>query len=278
MTLPLEDCFNDIISKAQRGQGLSDGAVALRTGVAAEKYALIKEGQFDESTVQKLAGALGLSAPALIAIGKNEYQPVAVQQVGLAQFTTTYHDMTVNSYIVWDTATKVALAFDTGADCSEMLSFLEKEGLQLANIFLTHTHPDHVADLERLKFATGGTVALVNSREPHPGADSFLIEEMAGWLAEGLRVEPLSTWGHSRGGTSYLVKGLSRPVVIVGDALFAGSMGGGMVSFSDALRTNRAALFSLSDETIVCPGHGPMSSIGEERKNNPFYPEYQTQR
>ena len=149
-------------------------------------------------------------------------------------------------------------------------------GRPVTHILVTHTHPDHVADLEKLKFSTHGTVALVNSREPHPGAESFLIEEMAGWLAEGLRVEPLSTWGHSRGGTSYLIKGLSRPVVIVGDALFAGSMGGGMVSFSDALRTNRSALFTLPEEAIVCPGHGPMTTIGEERQNNPFYPEYQT--
>jgi hydroxyacylglutathione hydrolase len=278
MTLPLEDCFNDIIGKAQRGQGLSDGAIALRTGLSVEKVTAVKAGEFDEAAVLKLAGALGLSPTALVSLAKGDYIPAAVEQPGLAMFTTTYHDMTVNSYIVWDTKTKVALAFDTGADCSDMLAFIEKEGLQLANIFLTHTHPDHVADLERLKFATHHTVALVNSREPHPGAESFLIEEMAGWLAEGLRVEPISTWGHSRGGTSYLVKGLSRPVVIVGDALFAGSMGGGMVSFSDALRTNRSALFTLAEETIVCPGHGPMTTIGEEKQNNPFYPEYQTKR
>jgi glyoxylase-like metal-dependent hydrolase (beta-lactamase superfamily II) len=64
-------------------------------------------------------------------------------------------------------------------------------------------------------------------------------------------------------------------VLIVGDAVFASSMGGGMVSFSDALRTNRSAIFTQTDETIVCPGHGPMSTVGEEKQNNPFYPEFQ---
>ena len=71
-----------------------------------------------------------------------------------------------------------------------------------------------------------------------------------------------------------MVEGLERPVAIVGDALFAGSMGGGMVSWSDALANNRAKLFSLPDDTVICPGHGPMSSIGEEKAHNPCYPEY----
>ena len=90
----------------------------------------------------------------------------------------------------------------------------------------------------------------------------------------GLRIAPKSTWGHSKGGISYVVTGLAKPLVVVGDALFASSMGGGMVSFADALSTNRKELFTLPDETIVCPGHGPLTTIGEEKAHNPFYPEF----
>jgi glyoxylase-like metal-dependent hydrolase (beta-lactamase superfamily II) len=68
------------------------------------------------------------------------------------------------------------------------------------------------------------------------------------------------------------VRGLARPVAIVGDAIFAGSMGGGGISYADALRTNREEILSLSDDTIVCPGHGPMTTVGEEKRNNPFFP------
>jgi hydroxyacylglutathione hydrolase len=275
MILPLEDLFTDVIHKAQQGQGLNDGALALRTGLTAEKLSAVKNGEVDEAAILKLGTALGLGPQALLAIAKNAWRPAPVEMLGLKQFTTTYKDMTVNSYITWDPATNVALAFDTGADATPMLDFIKQKDLQLANIFLTHTHPDHVADLERLKFETGGTVALINNREAHPGAQPFVIEEMAGWLAESLRVEPRSTWGHSRGGTSYLIKGLEKGVVIVGDALFAGSMGSGLVSYSDALRTTRANLLTLTRDTIVCPGHGPMSTILEERANNPFFPEYQ---
>ncbi len=70
------------------------------------------------------------------------------------------------------------------------------------------------------------------------------------------------------------MRGLARPVAIVGDAIFAGSMGGGKVSYADALATNRKEIFSLPDDTIIAPGHGPMTSVGEEKARNPFYPEF----
>ena len=71
-----------------------------------------------------------------------------------------------------------------------------------------------------------------------------------------------------------MINGLERPVAIVGDAIFAGSMGGGMVSYDDALRTNKEKILSLSGDTILCPGHGPMTTISEEKTNNPFFPEF----
>jgi len=64
---------------------------------------------------------------------------------------------------------------------------------------------------------------------------------------------------------------------IVGDALFAGSMGGGLVSYDEALRTNRSGIFTFPDDTIICPGHGPLTTVGEEKQHNPFFPEFQEQ-
>ena len=78
------------------------------------------------------------------------------------------------------------------------------------------------------------------------------------------------------GGLTYVITGLARPVAIVGDALFAGSMGGGVVSYADALETNRREIFTLPDDTVICPGHGPMTSVAEEKHHNPFYPEFKT--
>ena len=87
----------------------------------------------------------------------------------------------------------------------------------------------------------------------------------------GLRIDLLQTSGHSVGGITYWVRGLQRPVAIVGDAIFAGSMGGGMVSYEDALRNNREKILALPEETVLCPGHGPLTTVGEERQHNPFF-------
>jgi len=76
------------------------------------------------------------------------------------------------------------------------------------------------------------------------------------------------------GGMTYVADGLERPIAIVGDAIFAGSMGGGMISYENALSTNREKIMTLPNETILCPGHGPMTTVGEEKRNNPFFPEF----
>ena len=70
---------------------------------------------------------------------------------------------------------------------------------------------------------------------------------------------------------TYVVTGLSRPIAIVGDSIFAGSMGGGNVSYHDALQNNADKILSLQDKTIICPGHGPMTTVGEEKQHNPFF-------
>ena len=78
--------------------------------------------------------------------------------------------------------------------------------------------------------------------------------------------------GHSPGGTSYVLHGLARPVGIVGDALFCRSRGGvSQVHYTSALEVTRRQILSLPKETILCPGHGPMTTIGWELGRNPFY-------
>jgi len=269
MAFPLEDNFSDIIGKAQRGLILSDSIVASRSGVPVETVQRLREGNFDAEAAAKIAPVLGLNASALIALGKNAYAPAEIGPIeGLAQFNTVFGDMTVNSYLVWDSATKDAAAFDTGGDCSEMLEAVDARGLTVRMILLTHTHGDHIYDLDRLRQRTGAP-AYVSSREALDGAESF--EPGREFSVGGLRIGTRLTWGHSRGGITYVVKGLTRPVAVVGDALFAGSMGGGMASYADALKTNLEGIFSLPDETIVCPGHGPMTTVCEERAHNPFF-------
>lgn len=271
--IPLEDLFNDVIAKSMRGRSLSDAQVAAQAGVTAEAVAAAKAGTLDEAVLLKIAPVLELDGPALVTMAHSAWRPLPVQLPGLAQFNTTYHDMTVNAYLVWDEETKNAVAFDTGADAGPMIDFIEKHGLNLSLIFITHTHGDHIQDLARLT-AGGAVTAFVHDREACAGAQPYSLAETDCWETGSLRIQPRSTWGHSKGGITYVVHGLAQPVAVVGDALFASSMGGGMVSFADALDTNRKEIFTLPDDTVICPGHGPLTTVGEEKEHNPFYPEF----
>lgn len=269
MSIPLEDNVSDIIGKAQRGLGISESQLAERSAVGVEKIRQLREGRFDDDTVDRAAPVLKLDPAALRKLAAGEWIPEAIGEIeGLAQFNTTYGDMTVNAYLAWDPATKEAVAFDTGADCRGMLQRIEQEGVSVKLILLTHAHADHVADLRRLRKATGAPI-YISKLEEAEGAEE--IEEGKRFRVGSLQIEARLTSGHSPGGMTYVVTGLSRPVAIVGDSLFAGSMGGGNVSYEDAFRNNREKILTLPDETIVCPGHGPLTTVGKEKRDNPFF-------
>jgi len=270
--IPLEDNYTDVLGKAQRGLSLSDLELARRAGLSTAALNLFKAGRFDADTARKVAGPLNLGAAALIELGEKSWYPVPVEVAGLAAFTTPYGDMTVNAYLVFDAKTTQAAAFDTGATVDGMLQFIKERQLAVEFIFLTHSHADHVADLSRLGQATGAP-ARVGERERFQGAKPFAAG--ADFRLGRLKIETRQTSGHARGGITYVVSGLERRLAVVGDALFAASMGGGAVSYEEALRTNRKEIFTLPDDTVLCPGHGPMTTVGEQKKHNPFYPEFQ---
>lgn len=266
--IPLEDYFNDIISKAMRGLNLNDAHVGNDAGVQASAVEALRDGKWDPVVARKIAPVLGLGPDALVTAGEKLWAPTPIALDGLAQFNTPYEDMTVNSYLVWDAASSEAAAFDTGADCGGMLDFLAEKKLQLTRIFLTHTHGDHIFDLDRLKEKTGAP-AVVGAGEPIEGAAPF--DPGASFSIGKLGVETRLTWGHSKGAITYVISGLAKPVAIVGDAVFAGSMGGGGISYEAALTTNRKEILSLPGQTILCPGHGPLTTVAEEKIHNPFF-------
>ena len=269
MAIPLEDNVSDIIGKAQRGLGISDSQLAEKSGVSAEKIRRMREGDFEGDAVERAAPLLDLDAAALRKLADGKWNPESIEAIeGLALFNTAYGDMTVNAYLVWDPRSREAVAFDTGADCRGMLERISKEKLEVKLILLTHAHPDHVADLQRLTKETRAPV-YISDRESAEGAEA--IAEGKRFRLGSLEIEARLTWGHSPGGMTYVVNGLARPVAIVGDSLFAGSMGGGNVSYADAVGNNLKKILTLPDETIVCPGHGPLTTVGKEKRENPFF-------
>jgi hydroxyacylglutathione hydrolase len=272
--IPLEDSYADIVGKAQRGLKLDDAQLAQQAGIAPAALTQLKEGQFDADIARKVAGPLKLAPGSLIDLGKKSWRPAAIQVIGLASFNTAFEDMTVNSYLVFDPATKQAAAFDTGSTCATMLEFAKAQQLNIESIFITHSHADHIADLERLENVTAAAVYIGEAEQFH-GPQPFPAGKV--FRLGNLKIETRQTSGHARGGITYVVSGLDRRLAIVGDAIFASSMGGGAISYEEALRTNRKEIFSLPDDTVICPGHGPLTTVGEEKKHNPFYPEFQIQ-
>lgn len=272
MSIALEDFHEDIIGKAARGLGIGKAELAEKSGVNIELITSLLDGDVDETSIRSIAPVLGLDAEKLVISALKQWRPRVGSVSGLFQANTPFHDMFVNAFLLWDEKSNKAAVFDTGTDISPIREQISEQKLEVEGIFLTHTHGDHIADLAQLQSETGNPPVYVNRLEPLP--QTVLIDEGFQISIGGMTIRSLLTSGHSAGGTTFLVGGLASQVAVVGDALFAGSMGGGMVSYADALRNNREKLMTLPDETIVCPGHGPMTTIGEEKRANPFFPEF----
>ena len=272
MALSLEDFHEDILGKAMRGLGIGKNEMAHRLGVEKSGIEAILNGEVNENLINAMAYELKLDGCKLIRSAKKEWCPAPLEIVGLKQISSDYGDMIVNSYVLWDEVSRNAWIFDTGTDAHPILAFIEEEKLTVGAIFLTHTHRDHIACLDDLHEKTGNLKVFVHELESFDGCE--LIEEGFKYSMDSLSLVAKHTHGHSVGGLTYLIDGLEKPVAVVGDAIFAGSMGGGMVSFTDALRTNREKIMTLHDDTVLCPGHGPLTTVVEEKQNNPFFPEF----
>ncbi len=268
MQIPIEDFYEDVLAKTAKGLGFSASTLAERAGLDREAVREALRGNFVEEEARKLAPILNLDVDALVLLGQSKWIPQQVNLDGLALFNSAFADMTVNAFVVWDPSTLKAAIFDSGADASELITFVQNEGLKIQGVWVTHTHRDHIEDIPAIVSALDCPV-YVGEKE----LANFGISFAAGkrFSIGNLSIESRLTWGHARGGITYVVSGLDRPIAIVGDALFAQSMGGGMISFKDALETTGQEIMTLPDETVICPGHGPMTSVGEEKKVNPFF-------
>lgn len=273
--IPIEDAVEDVVAKAQSGLGLSDGELAEISGQARDAIRSLRKGDYDEAVARAIAPGLGLNPDALAALGAQAWYPEPLSVEGLVHDNTAhpvpgYAEMTVNAYLVGDPATGQAAAFDTGANADGLLTALRERGWTLAAIFLTHAHGDHVKDLACLRAALAPGGSLYAHPDENVAGASPLRDGQAFDIGQ-LRVLARVTSGHSPGGMSFIIEGLARPVAIVGDALFAGSIGGVRANYRQALAMIRERLLCLPEETVLCPGHGPLTTVADERARNPFF-------
>ena len=135
--IPIEDDYTDVLRKAQRGHKITDKELAARAGITQENLAAIQTGRPLDAVLRRVARHLQLSPNALEELAHKRWYPVQPDfPRGFMMFNTAYkQDITVNSYLVWDSKTKQAAAFDTGTDSAGMLTEIETAGLKLQHIF-----------------------------------------------------------------------------------------------------------------------------------------------
>ncbi len=196
----------------------------------------------------------------------------------------------VNCYILGCEKTREAIVIDAGGDSEKIVNFIEKNSLKLKYILCTHSHFDHISGNYDLKNATDAPIMIHKAEadsitnisasalmfglniKNSPPADILLEHGDNIQVGEEIILATLHTPGHSAGSSSFILQGY--PVVFVGDTLFAGSIGrtdlpGG--DYNTLIDSVKKHLFVLPDETKAFPGHGPETTIGYEKKYNPFF-------
>jgi len=193
-----------------------------------------------------------------------------------------------NCSIIGDETSGEAIVVDPGDDIEQIVALIKKHNLQVKQIVITHAHIDHVGGAMKLRAATSAPILLnqndyallkmldmqaawIGMRNPGTVEIDQSLEQADTVKAGALSAQVLHTPGHTEGSICLYFPAESK--LIAGDTLFAGSIGrtdlpGG--SYEKIIYSLHDRVLALPDETIVIPGHGPLTTIGEERESNPF--------
>ena len=270
----LEDHLGDIIGKARLMTNVPVAAAARAAGLTEpELVQLEANGKISKQpNFSALAQLVGLNPGKLETIAKG-WHPAEVNLSGWVELRriTTTKDYAVNCYLVWDEISREAALFDTGWDAAPIFQLIEENDLQLKHLFITHMHEDHIAAMGAIREKFPKIHLHTNSKTAPPQnrnrANDFVH-------LNNLRITNRETPGHAEDGVTYIVGNWPEDapfVAMVGDAIFAGSIGRGNQSWDVAKEKVRENIFSLPAETLICPGHGPITTVAEEKANNPFF-------
>lgn len=268
----LEDSYFHVVSKAMRGLALSMREASSRLGVSEAELAEFLDGEFDEDIARGCARMCGLDEDALAELP--DYEPGIEVPDWLTRLELPFGEDTVNAWVL--EADGERWLIDAGAGPDDLLKAWQARGWSAppSRVLVTHGHHDHVGGLARLGelgapimvptgmsgSEEGGRWARVGPGETDSsGAISFSCVDLS---------------GHAEPALGYWLEGFKKPVLVVGDALFAGSMGGCKTpqAYAKALVTLHDALRSAAGDTLLLCGHGPLTTLAKERKHNPFWP------
>lgn len=275
-TLPLEDEIGDVLEKGMRRAALSEQAVALRAGVSPERLrdVLDYRGELATDELRRLAAVLGLNEVGVCALGAGKYP---LPNIGALPFCVWPLRMpfgigVANAYLVGECGSGHALLFDTGAGLEALESVWPVGVRQVAAVFLTHLDQEHAGGLcgvvERFKVPA----AYVPQGVAAPCGKG--LDEGQSLAFGRLRVRAFSTPGHVAAHNCYLVESASGVgqggLLVSGDLIFAGSVGGAYFSHAKLQESVLRMLQTVPATTVIAPGHGPLTTAGHELRFNPF--------
>jgi len=270
----LEDHLGDIIRKARQAANVSAAEAAKVAGLDAAEFAELETAGrcARRADLAALAEVIGLHGKKLEVIANGWL----TSEKGLSRWRelrviTTTRDYAVNCGLVWDEGSREAALFDTGWDARPVLDLVAENQLQLKHLFLTHTHEDHLAAMDALRERFPKLLLHTSSKSAPPQhrnrAHDFIH-------LGSLRITNRDTPGHADDGVSYIVGNWPEDaphVALIGDTIFAGSLATGFVSTALLKQKVRDQIFTLPPETLLCPGHGPLTTVAEEKAHNPFF-------
>ena len=271
----LEDHLGDIIRKARKAGNISHEAAASAAGITTDDLGALEDSGQPKGTINyaALAPVLHLDARKLESVAKG-WLPTP-KDLGtwreLRVISTEQGGNTVNCYLVWDEVSREAALFDTGWSAEPIFKIVDEEKLQLKHLFLTHTHEDHVAAMGVIRERFPKIFIHTDAKSAPPQHKNRRNDCVH---LGSLRITNRETQGHAEDGVIYLVGNFpddAPHVAIIGDTIFAGSMASGFISWDTLKERVRSQIFSLPVDTLLCPGHGPLTTVSEEKEHNAFF-------
>ena len=275
LPMTLSDSLGEILSKARQTAGVTLEAAAQAADLSpALLEGLERTGHCDQpSNFAKLAPLIGLHAEKLERVAKG-WLP-APRDLGLWRelriITTAREGLTVHCYLAWDEVSREGALFDTGWDAAPIFEAIDQNAVALKHLFLTHTHDDHMAAMGALRERFPQLRIHTNSKTAPPQHRNRANDCIS---VGSLRITNRETPGHAEDGVTYIIGNWPEDaphVAVVGDTLFAGSLATPHQSPALLKQKIREQILSLPPETLLCPGHGPVTTVAEERENNPFF-------
>jgi hydroxyacylglutathione hydrolase len=273
--LPLEDTFGDIVKKAMRGTGSGSAQLARATGIPAETIEqwLKDEGAATGEQARAVAAVLALDGGKLADSAAQQWHPPPIERRDVRRHSQDPQPS--NGYVFFLEKDRRAALVDPAGIPQNLLRLLRDGDYHLQYVLITHKHADHcdaTGDVARAFPQAQIVMHSLDVQAIGPLAKSALLLRDGETLPFGddAAIRMLHTPGHTDGSSSFLFRGS----LFSGDTLFAASVGGAYgdnSTYGDILNSVRSKFFTLPDDTVVMPGHGPPSTIALEKQHNPFF-------